>query len=353
MSSRTPSSWDDHSLELLRAGSRKIVLKTLANSSNLNEEFFKEAFSNFKLAAKVPSLVTCYGITKDSHSGNYMLVLEYMNGGDLNNYLKKHGATLTWLKRYDLLRHISLALSYIHRSDLLHKDLHPGNILFTSIFGSESCCISDLGLSGPAGKNSAGEIYGILPYIAPKVQFDGNYTSAADIYSFGTIMWQLTSRNVPFSDREYDIELSREICYNGLRPQIIPGTPDSYKDMINRCWDADPLKRPDVYELSDFFIEGQKRIRNGDDIFPELNLEKNIAPSSDKTTSKSLASLSDHNNTTDSDQLALSDSNGLLIIKHVEINDSQASKYNNFSSNASSENSFQQSSVVTVNTCSY
>ncbi|RIB00313.1 hypothetical protein C2G38_2234783 [Gigaspora rosea] len=82
--------------------------------------------------------------------------------------------------------------------------------------------------------------------------------------------------------------------------RVIPGTPDSYEDMINRCWDANPLKRPDASELSNFFSACGKRIRNGEDIFPELKLEKTIASSSNKTTNKFLASLSNHINATNS-----------------------------------------------------
>ncbi|PKC55843.1 hypothetical protein RhiirA1_474932 [Rhizophagus irregularis] len=36
---------------------------------------------------------------------------------------------------------------------------------------------------------------------------------------------------------------------NGIRPKIVPGTPLEYKNLIEQCWDADPLKRPDVYTL--------------------------------------------------------------------------------------------------------
>ncbi|PKY36905.1 hypothetical protein RhiirB3_460673, partial [Rhizophagus irregularis] len=34
---------------------------------------------------------------------------------------------------------------------------------------------------------------------------------------------------------------------NGIRPKIVPGTPLEYKNLMVQCWDADPLKRPDIY----------------------------------------------------------------------------------------------------------
>src|SRR5256886_9707901 len=74
------------------------------------------------------------------------------------------------------------------------------------------------------------------------------YTPASDIYSFAMIMWELTSRVPPFDDRAHDFHLSLSIC-KGERPEIIDGTPQCYIDLMKKCWDLDPLKRPPASEL--------------------------------------------------------------------------------------------------------
>src|ERR1043166_1527140 len=84
--------------------------------------------------------------------------------------------------------------------------------------------------------------------MAPEVLRGKPYTTASDIYSFAMIMWELTSGVPPFDDRAHDFHLSLSIC-KGERPEIIDGTPQCYIDLMKKCWDLDPLKRPSASEL--------------------------------------------------------------------------------------------------------
>src|SRR6185437_11398855 len=94
--------------------------------------------------------------------------------------------------------------------------------------------------------------YGVIPYMAPEVLRGKPYTPASDIYSFAMIMWELTSLVPPFDDRPHDFHLSLSIC-KGERPEIIEGTPQCYIDLMKKCWDLDPLKRPSTSELQIIF----------------------------------------------------------------------------------------------------
>ena len=62
------------------------------------------------------------------------------------------------------------------------------------------------------------------------------------------LMWEISSGQPPFSDCEHDIDFAMSIV-NGMRPKIVPGTPLEYKNLMEQCWDADPLKRPDIHTL--------------------------------------------------------------------------------------------------------
>src|SRR5205823_1201624 len=109
--------------------------------------------------------------------------------------------------------------------------------------------ISDLGLSKPIDYlKSNNDVYGVIPYMAPEVLRGKPYTPASDIYSFAMIMWELTSGVPPFNDRAHDFHLSLSIC-KGERPEIIENTPQCYVDLVKKCWDLDPLKRPSAPEL--------------------------------------------------------------------------------------------------------
>ena len=141
---------------------------------------------------------------------------------------------------------ITDALYYIHQSDAIHRDLHSGNILFSQL--NQSFNISDLGFCGPADK-PLNSIYGNLPYIAPEVIAGRGTTFASDIYSISMIMWEISSGQPPSINYENDYDLAMKII-NGMRPKIVPETPLEYKELMEQCCDADPLKRPDINSLA-------------------------------------------------------------------------------------------------------
>src|SRR5205823_2221945 len=132
---------------------------------------------------------------------------------------------------------------FIHRENAIHRDLHSGNILYNQgVF-----FISDLGFCGPANK-PLNSVYGNLPYIAPEVISGKETTFASDIYSFGMLMWEISSGQPPFSNYKHDFDFVMDIN-NGMRPKVVSGTPIEYQSLMEQCWDADPLKRPDIYTL--------------------------------------------------------------------------------------------------------
>ena len=121
-----------------------------------------------------------------------MLVMNKFNT-DLRNYLQQNHNLLTWKERIQIAQDIIRALSHIHFENAIHRDLHSGNILYSQ----SRFDISDLGFCGPADKSST-SIYGNLPYIAPEVISGKETTFASDIYSFGMLMWEISSGRPPF-----------------------------------------------------------------------------------------------------------------------------------------------------------
>ena len=132
---------------------------------------------------------------------------------------------------------------------MVHRDLHTGNVL-CKYFRSSNMCISNLGLCGEADNMDVTKIYGIIPYVAPEVLRGKPYTKAADIYSFGMIMYFVATGRQPFSDRAHNEFLVLGIC-NGERPKIDEKeAPECYINLMKRCWDSNPDNRPNSEEIS-------------------------------------------------------------------------------------------------------
>ncbi|POG79511.1 kinase-like domain-containing protein [Rhizophagus irregularis DAOM 181602=DAOM 197198] len=135
-----------------------------------------------------------------------------------------------------MLFEIISGLKDMHKQELIHCDFHDGNILCGNM---SKIYINDLGLCKPA--KSFLKKYDIYAW-------GNSYTPASDIYSFSMIMWEFTSGIPPFNNRSHDIQLCLSIC-EGERPEIIENTPQCYVELMKKCWDENPLKRPSSKEV--------------------------------------------------------------------------------------------------------
>lgn len=104
--------------------------------------------------------------------------------------------------------------------------------------------IGDFGLSlfHGVGPSSAGT----LCYVAPEIFAPGAKASKrSDIYGLAMIMWITRSRCNPYPDVKDNGEVQR-LVLNGEHNDIYPDTPPVMKDLIQRCWDGRPEKRPEL-----------------------------------------------------------------------------------------------------------
>jgi len=112
--------------------------------------------------------------------------------------------------------------------------------------------ISDMGLCGEVSNIDKSKIYGVMPYLAPEVLNGKPYTQAADIYSFGMIMYFVAAGKQPFANCAHDEFLVLNIC-NGIRPEINElEVPKCYTDLMRKCWDPNPDNRPTATESFEF-----------------------------------------------------------------------------------------------------
>ncbi|GBB86464.1 hypothetical protein RclHR1_01290008 [Rhizophagus clarus] len=234
--------WNSKEQQLKRFGRQYVVLKKLRDVESANQNWLEEARSHLAISNKWNEIVQCFGLTKDPFDGNYMLVMQYMYN-DLRKYLQQSHNQLIWKAKIQAAVDVIHALEKIHSEQAIHRDLHSGNILFKN----NRFFMSDLGFCGPADKPLK-SIYGNLPYIAPEVIIGKEHTLKSDIYSIAMLMWEISSGQPPFFNYEHNYNLARNIV-NGIRPKIVPGTPLEYKNLMIQCWDADPLKRPNIFTL--------------------------------------------------------------------------------------------------------
>ncbi|CAB4420322.1 unnamed protein product [Rhizophagus irregularis] len=223
--------WDYKNHQFIRKRETKVALKCLYNSQDIAAEFLKEVESHILVRGNSNWLIQCFD----------------------------------WEKKLFDLQGIAYGLIKIHNEGLIHHDFHCGNIL--SNFNDEAY-ITDLGLCQPANvkssqntQNNNKKIYGVLPYVAPEVLRGNEYTQKSDIYGFGIIAYEICTGFPPYHDIAHDEFLAMKIC-QGLRPKSNYKIPQLIVDIINQCWDADPLKRPDANELPKLILKLLNDIRD-------------------------------------------------------------------------------------------
>jgi len=171
--------------------------------------------------------------------------MQYMDKGSLQSILVDI-CNKTWRECVQILCTLAWGLKTAHEKDIIHCDLHSGNVLLWKT----SSVIADFGLSKVA--NSSADLqkgsYGVIPYMAPELFRGQPHSKATDVYAFGIIMWEISSGELAFSDRDHNIHLVLDVC-NGLRPAIVQYTPDDWAQLMQQCWNANPQNRPTAEKI--------------------------------------------------------------------------------------------------------
>lgn len=162
------------------------------------------------------------------------IVMEYLKGGDLFNYLEKRDFTIPESKARELSHSIATGIFYLHSFGIAHRDLKPENILMTDDTDGAQPKLVDFGLSKIIGPNEkCNDPFGTLSYVAPEVLLQKPYDKTVDLWSLGVIIYLLLSGTLPFDDDD-DKEIARQTIHDEVdfSYHIWKSIGDDVKDMI-------------------------------------------------------------------------------------------------------------------------
>src|SRR5438045_6016544 len=86
------------------------------------------------------------------------------------------------------------------------------------------------------------------------------------------LMWEVLAEQQPFFNCKHDYDLAINIV-NGIRPQILTGTPLVFKELMEQCWDAEPEKRPDIRTLWEKIEDINKSLHENSDYWKNINID--------------------------------------------------------------------------------
>ncbi|KAM7394966.1 hypothetical protein PAMA_006619 [Pampus argenteus] len=232
-----------------------------------------------------------------------MIVIEYMENGSLDAFLRKHDGQFTVIQLVGMLRGIAAGMRYLSDMGYVHRDLAARNILVNS---NLVCKVSDFGLSrviddDPEAvytttvsqlkrlpslprvlaefSNQGGKIP--VRWTAPEAIQYRKFTSASDVWSYGIVMWEVMS----YGERPYwdmsnqDVIKAIEEGYRLPAPMDCP--PGLHQLMLD-CWQKDRAERPKFDQIVGIL---DKMIRNPNTLkTPVGTCTRPISPLLDQST---------------------------------------------------------------------
>ena len=190
-----------------------------------------------------------YGHEFGNSAKCYYVILEYIEGVNLKNLVALHERR-PLEQCFQIALTVARALSVIHERGLIHRDICTDNILLAKTGGPK---LVDLGFVAPRGI-AFREQTGTPSYMSPE-QFQAKPLEAAsDLYSFGVVLYELFTGELPFKSRfsgdyaEISIRRKAELMEKHLRerpprPSEVSDVPPSVEAVILRCLEKDPGRR--------------------------------------------------------------------------------------------------------------
>ena len=249
--------------ELIGAGGMANVYKAVAVGQNgpvpagtvvavkvLRAEFMHDPdlVNRFKNESKAisllhhPNIVKVYDVSVTDRL--QYIVMEYVNGMTLREYLNERGGKLTSRETVHFISQILQALDHAHRNGVVHRDIKPQNIM---LLDNGQLRMMDFGIariSRAENQLLAGKAMGSVHYISPE-QARGEVTGPqSDIYSVGVMMYEMLSGHLPF-DADDAVKVALKQITDTPRPlaQLAPDTPRALVEITEKAMAKLPANR--------------------------------------------------------------------------------------------------------------
>lgn len=265
---------------------RKVALKTLPAEVATDSERMHRFVLEAKTASGLnhPNIITIYEINDDAEVP--YIAMEYVKGETLARTLRK--TRLEMATVVDIAIQVAGALAAAHEAGVVHRDVKPDNIIirpdglvkvldFGLVKLTENDGSSDPDAETVAHRTNPGMILGTASFMSPEQSRGRIVDGRSDIFSFGTLLYQMLSGQLPFTGENY-VDVIASIIHKEPEPlsAIAPQTPHDLQVLVRKCLRKD---RDERYQSARELLADLK------DIMPSLGVTS--------STSQRMAMISD------------------------------------------------------------
>jgi len=237
---------------------KTVAIKVLRKQKMQPQELAKFRME-VAIASKIyhPNIVLFMGACTEE--GEMAIVTEFLPKGDLRSLLSVSRDTLSLYTRMNMANDCALAMNWLHGSNpkIIHRDLKTPNLLVDKHYRIKVC---DFGLAEFRDRQletwkDEQNPRGTPLWMAPEVLLRRNFNEKADVYSFGLMLWEILTGQLPLIEFEnYTLNQFVEVlCRDKIRPVIPDDTNLLLKQLIEDCWQHEPTLRPSFPQIVDRF----------------------------------------------------------------------------------------------------
>ena len=216
----------------------------IINLNYQSEQSFMNELAILK-SARHPNLVGVVAAYIFDHNG--YIVMELCEGGTLATRIATDGA-LEEDEAAKYMKSIIEAVSYLHSINIIHRDIKPDNIFFSTSEFDSPLLLGDFGLSKLLTEGVTVTRVGTPGYQSPQIIQGHLYTFKTDIWSIGIIAFFLLQGKCPFdAEKSNEGQLLEKMRNNDYKFKI--EVSKMAEDFIAKCLQFDESKRPSANEL--------------------------------------------------------------------------------------------------------
>ena len=198
-----------------------------------------------------PNIVLYMGVSLETQANSFFyMITEFVNKGSLFDLLHQRKLVLDDQRIKQIARQIAMALLYLHKRNLFHCDLKSQNVLINDDWTVKLC---DFGLSRYQSKfdsENHGKI-GTPHWMAPEILRGEKYTTSADVYSFGVILWEMLTSDIPWKGRS-QAHITGMVGYYKETLKVPQQCNKDLRKIVNNCLLYETERRPSFEHIVQF-----------------------------------------------------------------------------------------------------